>query len=242
MMNHRFLLPRTHRLLAAAGSLLVATTSDAHAGMPSVTLTDLARMRLDAISFFLAVLVACSLGVRLIWNSFARDFETLPPLSFGKAFGLVTLWGMLCVVVLTMISGARELMTPGAWQKDGFTYSLSESDGSMVDPAVTLVSREDREAQLKALWGELSRYALQNAGRFPSLRDAEVVPPEYWSLPDLPTVRYHYLEGRSADVDAILAFEPAAFEDGQLALMTSGEVRIALSTELAKEVKQGGVE
>ena len=210
--------------------------------MPSVSLTDLARMRLDAISFFLAVLVGCSLGVKLIWNSFARDFEKLPTLTFGKAFGLVALWGMLCVVVLTMISGARELMTPGAWQKDGFTYSLAEPNGTSVDPAATLVSREDREAQLKALWGELSRYALQNEGRFPTRRDTEVVPAEYWSLPDLPTVRYHYLEGRNANEDGILAFEPDAFEDGQLALMTSGEIRIALSTELAEAVKQGGEE
>ena len=48
-------------------------------------------MRLDAISFFLAVLVGRALGVKLIWSSFARDFEKLPSLSFGKAFGLVTL-------------------------------------------------------------------------------------------------------------------------------------------------------
>ena len=95
-------------------------------------------MRLDAILFFLAVLVGCALGVKLIWNSFARDFEKLPSLSFGKAFGLVTLWGMLWVVVLTMIFGAKELMTPGAWQKDGFTYSLAEPDGTAVDPAARI--------------------------------------------------------------------------------------------------------
>lgn len=242
MICHRLLSLRTGLLLGTAFALLVDTADDAHAGMPSVNLTDLARMRLDAISFFLAVLVGCSLGVKLIWNSFAKEFEKLPSLSFGKAFGLVALWGMLCVVVLTMISGARELMTPGAWQKDGFTYSLAEPDGSAVDPATTLVSREDREAQLKALWGELSRYALQNEGRFPTRRDAEVIPAENWSLPNLPTVRYHYLEGHNANEDGILAFEPDAFEDGQLALMTSGEIRIALSPELAEAVKQGGAE
>ena len=114
MTRHRVLSLRTGLLLGATFALLVATADDAHTGMPSVTLTDLARMRLDAISFFLAVLVGWSLGVKLIWNSFAKEFEKLPTLSFGKAFGLVALWGMLCVVVLTMISGARELMTPGA--------------------------------------------------------------------------------------------------------------------------------
>ena len=29
-------------------------------------------------------------------------------------------------VVLAMISGARELMTPGAWEKHGATYRLKE--------------------------------------------------------------------------------------------------------------------
>ena len=99
--------------------------------------------------------------------------------------------------------------------------------------------REDREAQLKALWGELSRYPLQNEGRFPARRDAEVIPVENWSLP---AVQYHYLEGRNANEDGILAFEPDAFEDGQLALMTSGENRIAPSSELAEAVKQDGEE
>lgn len=92
---------------------------------------------------------------------------------------------------------------------------------------------------MKALWGELSRYALQNEGRFPDRRDAEVIPVENWSLP---TVQYHYLEGRNANEDSILAFEPDAFEDGQLALMTSGEIRIAPSSELAEAVKQDGEE
>ena len=138
MTYYRVMSLRTCLLLGTVVTLLSVTPNDAHAGMPSVSLTDLARMRLDAISFFLAVLVGCALGVKLIWNSFARDFEKLPSLSFGKAFGLVTLWGMLCVVVLTMISGARELMTPGAWQKDGFTYSRTEPDGTAVDPAARI--------------------------------------------------------------------------------------------------------
>ena len=44
----------------------------------------------------------------------------------------------MCVVVLTMIFGAKELMTPVAWQKDGFTYSLAEPDGTAVDPAARI--------------------------------------------------------------------------------------------------------
>ncbi len=39
---------------------------------------------------------------------------------------MVVLWGLLFTVVLAMISGARELMTPGAWEKQGATYRLKE--------------------------------------------------------------------------------------------------------------------
>jgi hypothetical protein len=38
----------------------------------------------------------------------------------------VTLWGLLFLLILTMISGARELMTPGAWEKHGSTYRLKD--------------------------------------------------------------------------------------------------------------------
>ena len=108
-------------------AIFVATLSaEARAGMPSATLADvrrelslanLPRMRLETISFFLLGLIVCSLVIRMIWNGLREDFPSLPRLSVAKAFGLVTIWGSLFVLVLTMISGARELMTPGAWRK-----------------------------------------------------------------------------------------------------------------------------
>ena len=94
------------------------------AGMPSFTLTDLARMRLDAISFFLAMLLVSAWGVQLLWNALAKDFPKLPRMTYRRALIAITLWGFLFVLVLTMISGARELLTPGAWEKNGATYKL----------------------------------------------------------------------------------------------------------------------
>lgn len=93
---------------------------------PPVRLAELARLRLETISFFLLVLFLSALGVKWVWNSLRGDFPRLPRLSYGKALGLVGLWGLLFVVVLAMISGARELMTPGAWErKEGeVTYKL----------------------------------------------------------------------------------------------------------------------
>jgi hypothetical protein len=48
--------------------------------------------------------------------------------SFGRAVAGVFLWGLLFIIVLTMISGARELMTPGAWEKQGVTYRLTNQE------------------------------------------------------------------------------------------------------------------
>lgn len=105
------------------------------AGMPSIlpdswefetSLNQVILQRLDAISFFVAVFLFSTWGVQGLWNYLARDWQALPRITFARAFSLVLLMGMLFAVVLTMISGARELMTPGAWEKVGWTYKLSQ--------------------------------------------------------------------------------------------------------------------
>ena len=221
--------------VAVAVALLFAA-EPAWAGMPSVTLSDVAKVRLDAISFFLVVLLLCAGGVKRIWNSFANDFPRLPRLSYWRAVGLVTLWGLLFLVVLTMISGARELMTPGAWQKDGFTYSLKNSREARSATVIPSASQIDRKAKLERLWMELIRHAARNEGRFPSKRDTEAIPEELWQLPDAPSTRYSYLEGRTAKSDSLLVFEPSIFDDGQLGLLTSGEVRLVSLDEIRQAI------
>jgi hypothetical protein len=113
--------------LAAALLLILFLPRAAVAGMPSLTLTDVVKLRLEVISFFLMGLLLSAGVVMAVWNSLQRDFAWLPRLSFGRACGVVVLWGLLFVVVLTMISGARELMTPGAWEKEGVAYKLREA-------------------------------------------------------------------------------------------------------------------
>jgi hypothetical protein len=108
----------------AAIAILADMGFEILAGMPTFTLTDLARMRIDAISFFLLVLLLSAWGVQRLWNALAKDFVRLPTMSYKRALGVITLWGFLFVLVLTMISGARELLTPGAWEKNGATYKL----------------------------------------------------------------------------------------------------------------------
>ncbi len=88
-------------------------------------LTEHALNRLSTISFFLAIFFVAAFFIRLIWNSLRVSFPRLPVLSYGRALALVFLWGLLFVVVLLMVSAARELMTPGAWERDGALYRVT---------------------------------------------------------------------------------------------------------------------
>ena len=199
------------RVFVIACLLSLVLETGAHAGMPSVALTDLARMRVQSISFFLACFLACSWVVQRLWNSLRGDFPRLPRLSFARANGLVTLWGLLFLLVLTMISGARELMTPGAWKKEGLTYKLAE-DKSLVTAPV--IPREaERRASLERLRIALWTYARSHEGRFPPDADAPEVPDEAWRVPDASGMSYVYRGGLYADRgESPLAFEPGIFE------------------------------
>jgi hypothetical protein len=207
------------------------------AGMPSVTLSDLARMRVQTISFFLLGFLACSWVIQRIWNSLRPDFPWLPRLSYGKALGVVTLWGLLFVLILTMISGARELMTPGAWKKQGYTYKLAETQ--LVTTAAAQPETERRQA-LERLRGALWTYARSHEGRFPPAADATAIPEEFWRVPDPSGMRYLYVGGLAADVGhGPLAYEPGIFgaerlvlrSDGQILLMSPEEVHRTLAGE-----------
>ncbi len=105
-------------------AMLMLAFGAAHAGMPTITLTDAAGLRLSGISFFVALLLLVACGVRFLWNLLRRDFPRLPYLSYPRSVALVVLLGLCFNVVLLMIAGTRELMTPGAWEKSGITYQL----------------------------------------------------------------------------------------------------------------------
>ena len=60
----------------------------------------------------------------------ARDFTSLPRIGYGNALMLVTAWGLLSLVVLTMIATTREVMMPGTWQKHGFLYRIADTPAS----------------------------------------------------------------------------------------------------------------
>ena len=228
---------RELRILSFAGLLLVAAPGLAWAGMPSVTLTDVARLRLEGISFFLLGLLVSAGVVMAIWNWLARDFPRLPRLSYGKACGVVVLWGLLFVVVLTMISGARELLTPGAWEKTGLTYKLKQDDAA--DQQRRLAQWRERHAQLSGpLWLALAEHALAHEGKFPERLEDASADAAIWDVPGLAGTRYVYLPGRSrSGPPQPLAYEPEVFDGPHFVLLTSGRIEELPFGEILRRVE-----
>src|SRR5262245_37584191 len=182
-------------------------------------LNDSVALRLQAISFFLLVLLVCAGLVWGLWNYLRRDWAFLPRLSYPKALAGTVLWGLLVFIVLTMISGARELMTPGAWRKDGFTYQLTTDQPSAENPV------EERRHHLEKLRTALWQFAATHNGRFPVDSELRDIPDELWTVPDAAGLRYVYVPGQSAGKSAeLLAYEPELDPNRRLALLTNGEI------------------
>ncbi len=196
-------------------------------GMPVVTLSDVARLRLDSISFFLVLVVLATLVVRWCWNTMATDFPSLPRLTIRKSFALVTLWGLVFLLALTMISGARELMTPGAWEKDGLTYQLREAEGPR--DSVTLARHERdieaRRLRLENLYELLEFYAQEHKQMFPSQLGDAVASESLRHPPQWPDAEYEYFAGRGLDSrgERLLA-EPNVYVDRRLVLLVGGAI------------------
>jgi Protein of unknown function (DUF1559) len=192
----------------AIGGFVLSQSTAAYAGMPSVTFNDIASMRLSAISFFLVCFLICSWLVRSIWNAARKDFPRLPYLSFKRATGLVAIWGLLFLLVLTMISGARELMTPGAWRKEGLTYKLTEETGNRPDVIQQEPERRDALARLRVA---LLTYAAGHGGKLPASRSTPEIPEEVWIVPGHSGMKYLYNPGLSAGrLGVPVAYEPVS--------------------------------
>ncbi|HUE71067.1 MAG TPA: hypothetical protein VMP01_09275 [Pirellulaceae bacterium] len=215
----------------------------ANAGMPSVTLSDVASLRLQVISFFLMGLLASAGVVCWIWNSLAKEFTQLPRLSFLKACGVVILWGLLFVVVLTMISGARELMTPGAWEKVGATYKLRSETvtaSAIADPhADSLLVR--RREHLQRLGSALALHAARHGSKFPASQSELAEDAALWHVPQVRDQQYQYVSGLSASgTSRPLVYEPACFDGDVLVLFTDMHVRAMGVDELRQLLQSEG--
>ena len=228
---------RVRRLTTlVALNVWLAVPGRALAGMPTVTLTDVASARLQTISFFLVVLLACAWVVKGIWNGLRSDLPRLPRLTYRKALGLVALWGLLFLLVLTMISGARELLTPGAWTKQGLTYKLNAPVPAAERSSETEAVRRDSLGRLRAaLWA----YARAHDGRFPPDDSATPeVPDELWQLPGPSGMRYLYAPGRrTGEFEAVVAYEPGLYGPVRLVLSADGAVTLMSVDGLRKALE-----
>lgn len=214
-----------------AAVVLGTLTSVAQAGMPRVFLTDIVRMRLEMISFFVVGLLVCTLFLQLLWNFLRRDFTALPRLSYPIACGAVTLWGLLFVIVLTMVAGTRELMTPEVWQRAGALYKITSG------PPTTEEGK--RRARLRELAAALWRYAESHDGRFPPHSHVPEIDKDAWQVePRDYTPRYVYVTGLKADEASVpVVYEPGSygrlrlvlFADGHIDMLPIAEIRRAIS-------------
>jgi hypothetical protein len=155
----------------------------------------------------------------------------------------VILWGVLLAVVLTMIAGARELLTPGAWQKQGVLYKLAGSAepkpsvGEAKAPQDPQDRRRQHLAELqKALWA----YAATHGGKFPAQSDP-AIEVSLWETPGGGGMHYLYQSGKKAvnpaDPLEALAGEPEIYGSSRLVLTTGGQIVPMTSGELRRKLR-----
>lgn len=200
------------------------------AGMPTVDLSDFAEMRLELISVFLFGILVSAFVVKSAWNGFRKDFASLPEISYGKSFSLVCLWGLLFVIVLTMISGARELMTPGAWIKKGNTYSLNQEAATAPEDsssAVDEATNARRQMNLELMWEILKEDGILKQEPFPEEGEQLPIPQRMWEVPETHGLKYVYVPALADDNGSrVLLAEPEFFENGRYVLWAEGQIEL----------------
>jgi len=203
-------------------------TDIAYAGMPSYSLTDIARMRLSAISFFLFLYFIASFILFGLWHFLRKEFSALPRLSFKKALALVFLWGLAFQLVLVMIAGTRELMTPEAWERAGIVHQLAPDKFQQL--------LDIRRNKLERLRTELWRFAEEHNGEFP--QEQLSFSEEVWLTP-VGKLKYQYVSGLTTQSPLIpLAYEPEGSE--RMVLLSNGMIEL-FPIETIKMMKEEGL-
>ena len=203
---------------------------NANAGMPVIQLSDWARMRLDTISFFLFLMLLVAFLIQRLWNHLKKDFSFLPKISFARSFSLTLLVGIGMSIVLSMISGARELFTPGAWQKNGLTYEIAP----VVAPNEQLLSL--RREKLKSLKIAIWKHADQNNGTIPLNAYSSTITQESFHTLHPSKARYEYrfsAQGLLGEKRP-LAWEPDVYKKSRFILYTDGKIELLSGASIDK--------
>ncbi|WP_339741890.1 hypothetical protein [uncultured Rubinisphaera sp.] len=199
------------------------------AGMPSITLSSSAAERFNAISFFLLVLLLSTLIIRFCWGQLSDVTPQIPKATFRQAFAVSILLGLCSIVVLTMISGARELMTPGAWQKNGLTYQVGQTETgnnteiTLADYKLEIMSQ--RELKITELKNQLLIYSARHDGQYPASKDESWFVESLWQLPETLGGTYILRSGHQfSNAPIPLVIEPE-IDGSQWAILANGSVQ-----------------
>lgn len=206
---------------------VLCTAETAMAGMPSPTISDVGGLRLQSIGFFLALFVVLAKLFQVLWNWIRKDLPALPVLSLRRAMGIVFLWGIALELVLTMVSGARELLTPGAWEKVGVTYQVKpDAPGT----AVTDSAPSGRRARLERLAN-----ALRSLKTLPRSARTSGLPNDVWMAPG--GARYVYV-GEIASSGGIVAYEPPGLGDERLVILRDFAIVSLTTSDLERRMTE----
>lgn len=211
-------------------TFLLLSVGTASAGMTVVTLTEIARARLDALSFFLFTYLVISWVVKGIWNQLGKSFTSLPKLRYREALGVVFVSGLLFYVVLTMISGARELLTPGAWEKQGNGYRLRGEE------VASLSKAERREAMIvlkNAIWD----HAKSSNGKVLSGPFGGEIDERLWNFGE--SGMYAFVPGvKPGGGREILVYEPSSAGGRRFVLLADGTIEDRAEGDLKRELDE----
>ncbi len=169
-----------NNIAVIATGILLTQTPRAVAGMSTITLSKFGADRLiglSTIAFLLIVVAATTLTY--CWNGLVKE-TNWPRLTHPKAIAFSFLAGLLSFLVLVMIAGSRELLSPGAWKPHGILYKIAdepnhepksdefgtESLAPAEDtPQARLAVRREALSRIRAaLW----KYADEHDGTFPN--------------------------------------------------------------------------
>ena len=216
----------TYRGIGLAVATTTLTTS-AHAGMTVYGLRDIYRLRFEEISFFIVMFLVCAFLLKLLWNYAFKEFTAMPRISYRQSLCASLLFGVMTLLILTMISGIREVLTPGAWRRQGTSYKLNDPSQ---EPA--------RRRSLEHLRGALFAYASTHEGRFPSHDFGNDIVEKLWESPDQNGTRYIYTGGLTTNrVESLLAIEPRVFGDKRFVLRVSGDIEMLANEDIDRHLK-----
>jgi hypothetical protein len=187
-------------------------------------LTDVARLRLEDISFFAFLLIGAAIAVRFLWNMMAKDFPRFPRLTFSKALCLTGILSLFMLLILVMISGAREILTPGAWHRQSSHYRPND-----------VGSDTERQQDFESLRSALMLYAQNHDGHFPPHDYVPEIPARVWEAPDSTGTRYIYIGGlKLGQTNVVVAFEPRNFGEPRLVLLADGKIQKSTTSEIQR--------